>query len=48
MLIFLLQNVLRFNNNIIFLIKVSKKQNYNSTSASWAFPAGSLTGFKII
>lgn len=48
MLIFLLQNVLRLNNNIIFLIKVSKKQNYNSALASRAFPAGSLPGLKII
>lgn len=27
MLIFLLQNILRFNNNIIFLIEFSKKPN---------------------
>jgi len=27
MLIFLLQNILSFNNNIIFLTEVSKKQN---------------------
>lgn len=48
MLIFTLQNILRFNNNIIFLMKVSKKQNYNSTPVSRAFPAGSLPGFSII
>ena len=48
MLIFTLQNILRFNNNIIFLMKVSKNQNYNSALVFRAFPAGSLPGFNII
>lgn len=47
MLIFMLQNVLRFNN-IIFLMKVTKKQTYNSTPVSRAFPAGLLPDLNII